>query len=151
MRRRSLEHRLFLEADAATGSTGDRNDEMSKMLGFLIDLFWQGKVFIYLSIIYVSFFCWRTVIFANKHVHSTDTCTRTLHVRPYMTHQIIMHRNTQLHNFKNISSQHLFYPASLLVPFLSTGGEVIGQLEKNGHFRVFTAHLLSNAGASRYI
>ena len=86
---------VFLEADAATGSTGDRNDEMSKMLGFLIDLFWQGKQFIYLSIVYIYiFFCWRTVILANKHVHSTDTCTCTLHVRPYMTRQVIMYRNT---------------------------------------------------------
>ena len=84
----------FLEADAATGSTGDRNDEMSKMLRFLIDLFWQGKG-VHISMYNICiFFCWRTVILANKHVHSTDTCTRTLHVRPYMTHQVIMYRNT---------------------------------------------------------
>ena len=31
MRRHSVEHSRFLEADAATGSTGDRDDEMLKM------------------------------------------------------------------------------------------------------------------------
>ena len=39
----SLEHSLFLEADAATGSTGGRNDERAKMPGFLMDLFRQGR------------------------------------------------------------------------------------------------------------
>ena len=81
--------------------------------------------------------CKQTCAF-HRHVYTHFACA-PLHVTS--NYHVI-----EIHNcitFKNISSQYFSYPASLLVPFLSTGWEVIGQLQKNGNF----AHLLSNAGS----